>query len=146
MKCNNIVYKTQHTKKNSRASDELDMALTTEHSFQTVYDNRDTSKRKSSSSVATPETEASSISYEKPCRRKSKNKSKRRAPQLMLCGALGEDEIVHDAKTSLRQIVTTLKGFGPDEKEAVREVLLESVSAIKGTLKKFAGQCSNPTS
>jgi hypothetical protein len=136
-----------HTKKCSRSSTELDMMLVTEDSFQTVYDNSDTFKRKAvpPSSVATPETEESSLSYERPPRRKHKVKSKRRSSQMMMCGALGaKDEIVHDAKTTLRQIVTTLKKFGPDEKQAVRDTLIDSVNSVKGTLKKVAGQCSKP--
>lgn len=148
MKANDAARETPHTKKSSRASIELDMVLKTENSFQTVDDNCDAVKRQMlPSSIATPETESSSISYERPRRRKIKSKNKRQSSRLMLCGALGDedDTIIHDAKTSLRQIVSTLKAFGPDEKEAVREVLLEGASSIKGTLKKFAGQCGKRT-
>jgi uncharacterized protein YdeI (YjbR/CyaY-like superfamily) len=122
------------------------MLLVTEDSFQTVYDNSDTFKRKavSPTSVATPETEESSLGYERPRRRKHKTKSKRRS-QMMLCGAFrDDDEIVNDAKTSLQQIVGTLKKFGPDEKQAVRDTLIDSVNSLKGALKKVAGQCSKP--
>ena len=87
-------------------------------------------------SVSTPDTEESSI-YDAPPRRRSRHSN------VMLCGALGsEDEIVTDvvtdAKTSFRQIMDTLKKFGPDEREAVRETLVETGAAIKGTLRKWA--------
>lgn len=132
----------RHKKMNS--TNELDMVLTKEESFQTVYDNSDTFKRKvvsaSNHSVSTPDTEASSFTFERPRRRRHK---RRPSSQLMLCGALSaEDEIVGDAKTSLRQIVSTLKTFGPDEKEAVKDMLVESANVIKGTLRKIVGQCS----
>jgi hypothetical protein len=132
-------------KKSPRATTELDTVLTHEDSFQTIYDNSETFKRKGKGvspghSVSTSETEASSITYERPRRRRHKHKS--RSSKLMLCGALGEEnEIVGDARTSFRQIVTTLKQFGPNEKEAVRDVLWESASAVKATLRKLTGQC-----
>ena len=126
------------------STNELDMVLTKEESFQTVYDNSDTFKRKavhaSSHSVGTPDTEASSFTYERPRRRRHKRRS---SSQLMLCGAMGaEDEIVSDAKASLRQIVSALKTFGADEKEAVKDTLVESANVVEGTLRKVMGQCS----
>lgn len=99
------------------------------------YDTQSFQTLSISTSTATPETEESSIYNARP-RRKSRHSN------VMLCGALGsEDEIVTDvvtdAKTSFRQIIDTLKKFGPDEKEAVRETLVETGAAIKGTIKKW---------
>jgi hypothetical protein len=44
-----------------------------------------------------------------------------------------------DARDLLRQIVQTLRSFGPEEKEAVRETLIDASNVMKRALRAVAG-------
>ncbi|EED93399.1 predicted protein [Thalassiosira pseudonana CCMP1335] len=63
--------------------------------------------------------------------------------KLVLCGAtlnISETKgIIQDAKESLRQIFTTVRRFGPDEKEAVRATLKDAKDSVKDTLRSAVG-------
>ena len=66
--------------------------------------------------------------------------------RLAMCGTLGlnlDDEIrasVRDVADSVRQIFTTVKRFGPKERDAVRATLLEAQDFIK---EKIVEKCRN---
>lgn len=140
-----------------KASSELDSVLPGSPNVSSFHihvnqDVKDSLKRRS---VVTPDhsidssiSESTASVYRSPRRRR--NKRRQKSSKLALCGALGgEDEemdgpfqdALQDAKTSLRQIVTSLKRFGPEEKEAVIDTLQDATKAIKGTLQAVAGRC-----
>ncbi|KAL3763829.1 hypothetical protein ACHAW5_007783 [Stephanodiscus triporus] len=53
---------------------------------------------------------------------------------LVMCGSVVfNDEIrasMRDVKDSVRQIITTVRRFGPDEREAVRDTLLDARNSV----------------
>jgi len=140
-----------------KASSELDSVLpgspiADRFQFHVNQDVKDSLKRRSAvspdHSMVSSISESTASVHRSPRRRR--NKRRQKSSKLVLCGALGGDDeevdgplqdALQDAKTSLRQIVTSLKRFGPEEKEAVIDTLHDATKAIKGTLQVVAGRC-----
>ena len=82
-----------------------------------------------------------SVNYRSQHRRSRRNKSS----SPFLCGALAaadndvDGTLRADARDLLRQIVQTLRSFGPEEKEAVRETLIDASNVMKRALRAVAG-------
>lgn len=74
-------------------------------------------------------------------RSKSRSKSKLRSsqPRLFMCGAMDVTEEMRgsmkDANESIRQIISSVRKFGPEEKDAVRETVRDAREALRRTLR-----------
>jgi len=74
-------------------------------------------------------------------RSKSRSKSKLRSsqPRLFMCGAMDVTEEMRgsmkDANESIRQIISSVRKFGPEEKDAVRETVKDAKEALRRTLR-----------
>lgn len=68
--------------------------------------------------------------------------------KLAMCGADINDEVkmaLVDVQVSLRQIVSTVRTFGPEEKECVRATLKDMKSTVKNKVRQLA-VCTSSTS
>ncbi len=74
-------------------------------------------------------------------RSKSRSKSKSRSSQskLFMCGAMDVTEEMRgsmkDANASIRQIISTVRKFGPEEKDAVRDTVRDAREVLRRTLR-----------
>eukprot|EP00804_Cyclotella_cryptica_P022047 CCRYP_000969-RA/>CCRYP_000969-RA protein AED:0.45 eAED:0.45 QI:290/1/1/1/1/1/2/342/196 len=145
-----IVPPMRNEQRRPKASSELDSILPSVNSFHINVDQdvKDSIKRRSAvtpdHSIKSSASKSSASIHRSPRRRR--NKRRQKSSQLVLCGAFGGadeeiDSTLQDAKTSLRQIVSTLKRFGPEEKEAVLDTLQDARKAIKGTIQVVTGRC-----
>lgn len=69
--------------------------------------------------------------------------------KLAMCGADINDEVkmaLVDVQVSLRQIVSTVRTFGPEEKECVRATLKDMKSSIKNKVRQLAVCTSSSSS
>jgi len=67
--------------------------------------------------------------------------------KLAMCGADINDEVkmvLVDVRVSLRQIVSTVRTFGPEEKECVRATLKDMKSSVKNKVRQLA-VCTSST-
>ena len=71
-------------------------------------------------------------------RSRSGHKSATR-PKLIMCGAIDVSEemrgSIQDANASLRQIFSTVRRFGPEEKEAVKETVRDAKNTLTKTIR-----------
>ena len=69
--------------------------------------------------------------------------------KLAMCGADLNDEVkmaLVDVQVSLRQIVSTVRTFGPEEKECVRATLKDMKSTVKNKVRQLAVCTSSSSS
>ena len=69
--------------------------------------------------------------------------------KLAMCGADINDEVkmaLVDVRVSLRQIVSTVRTFGPEEKECVRATLKDMKSTVKNKVRQLAVCTSSSSS
>jgi len=67
--------------------------------------------------------------------------------KLAMCGSDINDEVkmvLVDVRVSLRQIVSTVRTFGPEEKECVRATLKDMKSSVKNKVRQLA-VCTSST-
>lgn len=119
--------------------------------------------RKASRSTARTSSPSSPSSSERRRKRRNNNKSptnhRRRenvvSPErdpvmkLAMCGADINDEVkmvLVDVQVTLRQIASTVRTFGPEEKECVRATLKDMKSTVKNKVRQLAVCTSSSSS